>query len=276
MSLTMDDPAAGGRAGRFPGGSAVAPQRSDQQHAVSLQKPRHRLAVGTPATRVEAPGSVSFAGGPADIAQETRRSAAPDANRAQGRDQDLRNESVEENTLGFPAGDWATPTEPVRSTRRSWSQRYARRLFVTDLIAVLWAALGVHLIELPAIPTAVSAKPSYLPFIAATAGLAIAWLAALNWSGSRDGTVIGHGPTEYKRVIQASLSLFGLVAIGSYLFQLDLPRSYLIIMLPAGLFSLLRGSLGALQPGLDVGTSAEGGTAVTATLPLRSPPDPTG
>ena len=32
----------------------------------------------------------------------------------------------------------------------------------------------------------------------------------------------------------------------------------------------------ALGGRLDVGTSAEGGTAVTATLPLRSPPDPTG
>jgi len=32
----------------------------------------------------------------------------------------------------------------------------------------------------------------------------------------------------------------------------------------------------ALGGRLDVGTSAEGGTVVTATLPLRSPPDPTG
>ena len=32
----------------------------------------------------------------------------------------------------------------------------------------------------------------------------------------------------------------------------------------------------ALGGRLDVGSSAEGGTAVTATLPLRSPPDPTG
>jgi len=182
---------------------------------------------------------MAFAVGPADISRETRRSGAPDANRSKGRDQDLRTESVAENKLGFSPGDWTKPTEPVRSTRRSWIQRYARRLFVTDLMAVLWAAIGVHLIELPAIPTAVSTKPSYLPFIAATAGLAIAWMVPLNWSGTGEGTVIGHGPTEYKRVIQASLSLFGLVAIGSYLFQLDLPRSYLIIMLPAGLFSLL-------------------------------------
>ena len=152
---------------------------------------------------------MTFAGGPADIAQEARRSAAPDAHRVEDRAQDLRNESVAENTLGFPAGDWATPTDPVRPTRRSWSQRYARRLYVTDLIAVLWAALGVHLIELPAIPTAVSAKPSYLPFIAATAGLAIAWMVALNWSGSRDRNVIGYGSIEYKRIIQASLACSG-------------------------------------------------------------------
>jgi exopolysaccharide biosynthesis polyprenyl glycosylphosphotransferase len=66
-----------------------------------------------------------------------------------------------------------------------------------------------------------------------------AWLVALAVSGSRDPKAVGHGPVEYKRVIQASLSVFGLVAIGSYLFQLDLPRSYLVIMLPAGLAALL-------------------------------------
>ncbi|MFN8198099.1 MAG: sugar transferase [Nakamurella multipartita] len=65
------------------------------------------------------------------------------------------------------------------------------------------------------------------------------WLLALDWSGSRDGTVTGHGPTEYKRVIQASLSVFGLAAIGSFLFDLDMPRSYVIMMLPAGLTMLL-------------------------------------
>ncbi len=125
-----------------------------------------------------------------------------------------------------------------RPARRTWSDRYARGLIVTDLLCVLWAGFGVHLFE-PPIPTRVSSAPGDLLFVAATALLAVVWMLALDWSGSREGTVTGHGPGEYKRVIQASLSVFGLAAIGSFLFDLNLPRSYVILMLPAGLVALL-------------------------------------
>jgi hypothetical protein len=142
-------------------------------------------------------------------------------------------------TGGGEARDQSEVVTSRRLARGTWSRGYVNKLFVTDVIALVWASLGVHLIELPDIPTAVSSTPSYLPFIAATVMLALGWLVALSWSGSRDVKIVGHGPVEYKRIIQASLSLFGLVAIGSYLFQLDLPRSYLLIMLPAGLAALL-------------------------------------
>jgi len=139
------------------------------------------------------------------------------------------------DSVEHPAG--ATPQRSSRPDHRGWSGRYTKRLIVTDVIVLAWAGIGVHLYE-PPIPTRVSSAPSYLPFVGATVVLGLAWLVALSWSGSRDAKIVGHGPVEYKRVIQASLSLFGLVAIGSYLFQLDLPRSYLLIMLPAGLAAL--------------------------------------
>jgi len=133
----------------------------------------------------------------------------------------------------------ADPDKPVRVTRRSWSRRYVNRLVITDVVALIWASVCVHVIDLPTRPTAVSSTPSYLPFMAATAVLAVAWFLALSWSGSHDVKVVGHGPMEYKRVIRGSLGMFGLVAIGSYLFQLDLPRSYLVIMFPSGLAAIL-------------------------------------
>lgn len=151
-----------------------------------------------------------------------------------------------ENTLEFNVrefreaanGSSRPKVHRARSARRTWSDRYARGLFVTDLLCVLWAGFGVHLFE-PPIPTRVSASPGEVWFVVATALLGVAWLLALEWSGSRDRTVTGHGPGEYKRVIQASLSVFGLAAIGSFLFDLDLPRSYVVLMLPAGLVALL-------------------------------------
>jgi exopolysaccharide biosynthesis polyprenyl glycosylphosphotransferase len=123
--------------------------------------------------------------------------------------------------------------------RRTWNQRYVRRLFFTDVLALIWAGVGVHLIAIPSIPTAISSAPAHVPYVAATTALLAAWFVAVTWTGSRDVKVVGHGPVEYKRIVQASFGLFGLVAISSYLLQLDLPRSYLLIMLPAGLAALL-------------------------------------
>ena len=86
-----------------------------------------------------------------------------------------------------PAGaDANGSATQVRRLSVPWSRRYVRRLLITDVIALVWAGLGVHLIELPTRPTAVSSTPSYLPFIAATVLLVGAWLVALAVSGSRD------------------------------------------------------------------------------------------
>ncbi|MET0863810.1 MAG: sugar transferase [Nakamurella sp.] len=135
------------------------------------------------------------------------------------------------------------PQAPIRvggaAKRRAWGQRYATRLLVTDILSLAWAATGVHLVRLQAVTSPFTQEPIYLPFLAMTLGLAIVWLLALNVSGSRDPKAIGEGSVEYKRVINATFAVFGLVAIASYLFQLELPRSYLLVMMPAGLLALL-------------------------------------
>ena len=126
----------------------------------------------------------------------------------------------------------------VHSKRRGWGQRYASRLAVTDVIALVWAAIGVHLVQ-PQVSRSAFTSDSLNPsFVALTAGLLVVWLSALHFSG-RDPKSIGHGPTEYKQIVHATLVVFGLVAIAAYLFQLDLPRSYLLVMMPAGLTAVL-------------------------------------
>src|SRR4029078_3374835 len=82
-------------------------------------------------------------------------------------------------------------------------------------------------------------EPTYLPYWALTLALLLVWALALSWNGSRDPKSIGYGPLEYKRIIQATFAVFGVAAISSYLFRLELPRSYLLIMMPAGLAALL-------------------------------------
>ena len=126
----------------------------------------------------------------------------------------------------------------VRGKRRGWGQRYASQLAITDVIALVWAAIGVHLVQ-PQVSRSAFTSDSLNPsFVALTAGLLVVWLIALHFSG-RDPKTIGHGPTEYKQIVHATLVVFGLIAIAAYLFQLDLPRSYLLVMMPAGLTAVL-------------------------------------
>ena len=84
-----------------------------------------------------------------------------------------------------------------------------------------------------------------MPFVALTAVIVIVWMLALAWSGSRDPTTIGYGAVEYHRVIQATFAVFGMAAIASYLLKVDLPRSYLLVMMPVGLAALLAARFGA-------------------------------
>lgn len=58
---------------------------------------------------------------------------------------------------------------------------------------------------------------------------------------SRQSRILGAGTDEYKRVAAASLWLFGLVAIVSYVFRIDTARGYVGIALPAGLLGLFMG-----------------------------------
>ncbi|MEV4902003.1 sugar transferase [Citricoccus sp. NPDC055426] len=79
---------------------------------------------------------------------------------------------------------------------------------------------------------------SYLSF---SVFLCFAWWMFLGFFKSRDLKILGAGPDEYKRVAMASIYLFGLIAIISYVFTLDLARGYVGTALPLGLVVLLLG-----------------------------------
>jgi exopolysaccharide biosynthesis polyprenyl glycosylphosphotransferase len=105
---------------------------------------------------------------------------------------------------------------------------------VTDFLGLLFASAVVHLVRTPA-TEADGLLNQYLPYAAMTAALLVLWLLALTWFGTRDRRTIGYGPAEYRQVIQATFGVFGVVAIASYLSNLELPRSYLLVMMPVGL-----------------------------------------
>jgi exopolysaccharide biosynthesis polyprenyl glycosylphosphotransferase len=71
--------------------------------------------------------------------------------------------------------------------------------------------------------------------------LAIAWFVALGVLESRDISLVGVGNEEYRRVVSATMWIFGAVAVVSLVLQIQVSRGYLVIALPVGLVGLVVG-----------------------------------
>jgi exopolysaccharide biosynthesis polyprenyl glycosylphosphotransferase len=115
-----------------------------------------------------------------------------------------------------------------QTTSASWEARYGRRLVIADCVIVLFAAFSSNWIS----------GPHGIAQIWSVT-LAALWMAMLAVFGSRSTRVLGTGSTEFRRIFEASFATFGLLAIASYLFDLQLARGYFLVALPLGLFALL-------------------------------------
>lgn len=70
-------------------------------------------------------------------------------------------------------------------------------------------------------------------------GLIALWLVALGMQQSRDLALAPQGAEEYRRVMSATVWVFGVIAAVALLMQLPMARGYLAIALPAGLIGLV-------------------------------------
>lgn len=121
-----------------------------------------------------------------------------------------------------------------------WRQRSSRLLGVVDAFVVVWAVVGAFLIRFGLEPDFVVAGQE-LTYVWLSMALAILWWFMLGAWNSRQSRVLGSGADEYKRVAAASLWLFGIVAIISYVLRFDTARGYVGLALPVGLVGLLLG-----------------------------------
>ncbi|MCM0615268.1 sugar transferase [Paenarthrobacter sp. TYUT067] len=123
-------------------------------------------------------------------------------------------------------------------TDSDWRPRTSRLLSIVDAFVIAWAVSGAYVIRFGFEPDfAVGGnEPNYAWL---SVGLAITWWYMLGAWNSRKSRVLGAGPDEYKRVAAASLWLFGLVAIFSYVLRVETARGFVGIALPVGLAGLL-------------------------------------
>lgn len=85
----------------------------------------------------------------------------------------------------------------------------------------------------------VSGLPLPTGYVLVSVLIACAWLVLLRALHTYREILLGSGTEEYARVLEATFTLFGLLAIGSYLFQVQLSRWYFVVVLPLGLLFLL-------------------------------------
>ena len=119
-----------------------------------------------------------------------------------------------------------------------WQRGYARRLVAMDVLGVVLAVGLGQWLRFGGLGGEVSAYRN-VHYVVVSMAIAVIWLAALSINHSRSHRVIGSGAEEYRRVLLATLAVFGGVAIISMLFKLQIARGYLMIALPAGVVFLL-------------------------------------
>lgn len=122
-----------------------------------------------------------------------------------------------------------------------WRRRYARSLRITDFLVLVWVVYGTQIAWLGLNDARVATgrvvpEISYWVF---SAGLIVVWMWALGLIDSRSDRIVGTGNTEYVRVTRASFTVFGFVAIGAFLLQVEVARGYLLLSLPFGIVMLV-------------------------------------
>lgn len=121
-----------------------------------------------------------------------------------------------------------------------WRARSSKQLRIVDAFVITWAVVGAYVIRFGLEPGFVVAGQE-LAYAWFSLALAVVWWLMLGAWNSRQSRILGAGPDEYKRVAAASLWLFGLIAIVSYVLRVETARGYVGVALPAGLLGLILG-----------------------------------
>jgi exopolysaccharide biosynthesis polyprenyl glycosylphosphotransferase len=118
----------------------------------------------------------------------------------------------------------------VRRRSVTWVTHYRLRMVAADIGCATFAGLTALLGRFPG-----GWQPS--GYIAATAGLPLIWVACVAILGGYDPRFIGLGSEEFRRIINAAITLSAGIATLSYAFHLDFARGYVLIALPTLCFT---------------------------------------
>ncbi len=120
--------------------------------------------------------------------------------------------------------------------RRDPLRVYATRAFFLDLVAILVAGITGFILRW-AIPYSV--EPNNPTYVSLVVIVVLSWMIAMVMRGAYDTRVLGVGSEEFKRVVSATATVFGVVAIVAFALKLDLSRGFVLITFAVGICLLL-------------------------------------
>lgn len=131
--------------------------------------------------------------------------------------------------------------EPGQKTQdRSWPRRYAQRLFISDAIIVgaVCLAFGI-ILALQGFVVLLTPEGPSVPYVAWMTAVAVIWLACLDAYDTRAERHVGHGITEYRRILTASVSAFVIIVAVGFFLRTEMSRLMFVTVLPAGVVALI-------------------------------------
>jgi exopolysaccharide biosynthesis polyprenyl glycosylphosphotransferase len=135
-----------------------------------------------------------------------------------------------------------TKTRAERAAQ-NWRQNYGRGLVLSDFLVLTWVIVGVQIAWFGVTTSEVTFDGRLgdvaLSYSVTSALLIVAWMLMLHIFGSRSYRVLGTGTQEYRLIADASVRLFGLVAIIAFLFKIEFARGYILLAFPLGVIVLL-------------------------------------
>jgi len=144
---------------------------------------------------------------------------------------------------GYPwqlSGAQGWSVQRVRAHATHWVRRFQRYVTLTDVGVVVLATASTHTLWFGVEHVEVSTAAHFgLDYVTFSVALVVLWMLALAVAGSRDSRILGTDSTEYRRIINATLGLFGTIAVVAAMTQTDVARGYLITAFPLGTVMLL-------------------------------------
>jgi exopolysaccharide biosynthesis polyprenyl glycosylphosphotransferase len=126
------------------------------------------------------------------------------------------------------AGEYRGPrTQATGSAFRNWTSAYRRRTTAADCASALAAgvlASGFRFASAGHVPAT---------YLVCTGLLPVLWWASVALAGGYDPRFVGLGSDEFRRILNAAVTLTAAMVVVSYAAKLDLARGYMAIALPS-------------------------------------------